>query len=50
MIESGAQSASEILEMTRQILNYPDSEEDSHQGGIDALWRSMALLTSREVD
>ncbi|KAK3314588.1 heterokaryon incompatibility protein-domain-containing protein [Apodospora peruviana] len=49
-IQSGAQSASEMLEMTKQILSDPDSEEDSHQGALDALWKSMALLTSPEVD
>ena len=49
-IQSSAQSAVEILEMVKHILSGPDTEEDSHQGAVEALWKSMALLTSRNVD
>ncbi|KAK0742918.1 heterokaryon incompatibility protein-domain-containing protein [Schizothecium vesticola] len=50
IIQSSAQSAFEILDMVKHILSNPNGEEHSHQGAVEALWKSMALLTSRNVD
>ena len=36
--------------MVQHILSGPDTEEDSHQGAVEALWKSIAVLTSLNVD
>jgi len=49
-IQASAQSPTEILQLIRDILKDPWTEEDPHGGALDAIWYSMTFLTKRDVD
>jgi len=49
-IQTSAQSPAQILQMLRDILKDPSTDEDSHEGAIDAVWHSIAVLSKCDVD